>query len=161
MSQGVDLTLMYAAHEAFRRDLRCLHEAAEKETVGDPRLQEGWNTFRGQLEVHHTGEDVSLWPQLRSSAGTPSEGAVIDAMVSEHRTIEILLAGVDACVTSKDRSGLLETTGFLSEALRSHMEHEERDALPLVERLLGQRGWQGFTRYMARAQGLKGAMVTP
>lgn len=157
--RNVDFTLMYAAHEAFRRDLRRLEGAAENLRLTDPGLYAGWTTFHQQLDVHHRGEDVALWPELRAATGTPSEAAVIDAMESEHKTIELLLAGVDGCLALKDRSGLLETTGFLSEALRSHMEHEERDALPLVEQLLGERGWKAFTRYMGRAQGLKGGAV--
>jgi iron-sulfur cluster repair protein YtfE (RIC family) len=116
-------------------------------------------TFHHQLDLHHTGEEVALWPHLRAAATGPNDASVVDEMESEHKTVELLLAGADGCLPAEDRSGLLETTGYLSDALDSHMEHEERTALPLVERLLGEQGWKAFTRHMGKVQGLKGGSV--
>jgi hypothetical protein len=37
----VDFTLMYAAHDAFRRDLRCLAAAVEEDRAADPAARNG------------------------------------------------------------------------------------------------------------------------
>jgi hypothetical protein len=157
--RSVDFTLMYTAHEAFRRDLRRLERAAESGALTDPGVVAGWNTLRQQLDMHHVGEDVTLWPLLRGKATAPDDAGVIDAMESEHQTIELLIGRVNSCLACEDRAGLRETVGFLSVALNSHVEHEEREALPLVARLVGDPGWRRFTRYMSKAQGLRGAAV--
>jgi hypothetical protein len=55
---AVDFTLMYAAHDAFRRDLRCLTAAAEAGQTATPAVRASWANFKNQLHVHHTAEDT-------------------------------------------------------------------------------------------------------
>lgn len=50
----VDFTFMYAAHDAFRRDLRRLTDAVEAGQSAEPALRAGWATLKNQLHVHHT-----------------------------------------------------------------------------------------------------------
>ncbi|MFG2856841.1 hypothetical protein ACGFZ9_40340 [Streptomyces mirabilis] len=50
----VDLTVMYAAHDAFRRDLERLGDAAAEGTAFTPQVRAGWDNFRHQLHIHHT-----------------------------------------------------------------------------------------------------------
>jgi hypothetical protein len=62
-SEGtVDFTLMYVFHQAFRRDLSRLSTAMDARRTGDPAVRAGWDTFKKQLDVHHSAEDSSLWP---------------------------------------------------------------------------------------------------
>jgi hypothetical protein len=81
----VDFTLMYAAHDAFHRDLRRLAAAAEAGRTADPAVRAGWATFKNQLHIHHTAEDTSLWPPLRQKVTRPEDTAVLDAMQAEQR----------------------------------------------------------------------------
>lgn len=68
----VDLTVMYAAHDAFRRDLERLGDAAADGTAFTPQVRAGWDNFRHQLHIHHTAEDSDLWPRVeRKVAGRP------------------------------------------------------------------------------------------
>src|SRR5260370_1035312 len=67
----VDFTFMYAAHDAFTRDLRRLAAAVEAGRTADPAVRTGWATLKNQLHVHHTAEDVWLWPPLRDKGARP------------------------------------------------------------------------------------------
>jgi hypothetical protein len=152
----VDFTLMYAAHDAFRRDLQRLTAALRAGRTTDPATRTSWATFKNQLHIHHTIEDAALWPPLRQKVVRPTEVAVLDAMEAEHARIDPLLARVDAGFAAPRSSGLAETAAELAGALQTHMEHEEKSALPLVETYLGPEGWDAFGGAIRKRQGLKG-----
>jgi hypothetical protein len=152
----VDFTLMYAAHDAFRRDLRRLAAAVEAGRAADPAVRAGWATFASQLHIHHTAEDSWLWPALRERVTGAAEGAVLDAMDAEHARIDPMLDGVEGSLAARGRDGLAENAAALTAALTAHMEHEEDQALPLVEAYLGPEGWAGFGQAMRKSQGLSG-----
>jgi len=151
----VDFTLMYAAHDAFRRDLRCLAAAVEAGQTADPAVRTSWATFKNQLRVHHTAEDTSLWLPLRQKVTRPEEAAVLDAMEAEHARIDPLLSQVDASLAA-DGAGLAGNAQALAATLAAHMEHEEDQALPLIESHLGPAGWAAFRKAVGKSQGLRG-----
>lgn len=153
---AVDFTLMYAAHDAFRRDLRCLTAPAEAGQTATPAVRTSWANFKNQLHVHHTAEDTWLWPPLRQRVSRPDEAAVLDAMEAEHARIEPLLAQVDALMTASDTTGLATTASELSQTLAAHMRHEEDQALPLIQAHLGTSGWATFRKATGKSQGLSG-----
>jgi iron-sulfur cluster repair protein YtfE (RIC family) len=148
---------MYAIHDAFRRDLDRL--VATSTQASRPEVLQLWAIFCEQLHLHHTGEDEVIWPKLHAVATLPGEVVIVDAMVGEHAAILPLVAQVGACYSSKDGRGLAANLSQLRELLAAHMAHEEHDALPLIERLLGKQGWDAFVHHMAEAQGPKGAAV--
>ncbi len=91
-----DLTIMLAAHGALRRDLERLARAAEFANLPDPGgracVRAGWETFKRQLHLHHTAEDVVVWPALRERlAHSENAQSVLDAMEAEHGQIDPLL----------------------------------------------------------------------
>jgi Hemerythrin HHE cation binding domain len=157
----VDFTVMYAAHDAFDRDLTRLTEAVRSGQTADPAVRAGWATFKNQLHLHHTAEDVALWPALRRRVTEPAQIAVLDAMEAEHARIDPLLAQVDAALAAGHGAGADRTAAAsadeLADVLTGHMAHEEDEALPLVAAHLGPTGWAAFGRRAARDQGLRGA----
>ena len=153
----VDFTFMYAAHDAFNRDLRRLAAAAGSGRIADPAVRTGWATFKKQLHIHHTAEDRWLWPALRDKVTRPDEVSVLDAMEAEHLGLDPLLSRVDASLTATGLARLTENAGALASALAAHMEHEEDHALPLVEARLGPAGWAAFGKAAGKSGGLKGA----
>ena len=153
----VDFTFMYAAHDAFSRDLRRLAAAIEEGRTADPAVRAGWATFKNQLHVHHTAEDRWLWPALRDKVTQPGEVSVLDAMEAEHARIDPLVSRVDASLAATGLAGLAENASALTAALGSHMQHEEDQALPLVEAHLGPQGWAAFGKAAGRSEGLRGA----
>jgi Hemerythrin HHE cation binding domain len=155
----VDFTVMYAAHDAFYRDLIQLTQAARSGRTAHPAVQARWITFKNQLHLHHTAEDVALWPALRRQVSDPAQVAVLDAMEAEHARIDPLLAQVDAALAGAGgaAAAVAASVAALADTLTGHMAHEEDEALPLVAAYLGAKGWAAFGRQAGRAQGLRGA----
>jgi Hemerythrin HHE cation binding domain len=167
---GADLTIMIAAHDAFRRDLTRLARAAAAADTADPAKREsvtaGWELFKRQLHLHHTAEDELIWPTLRPRlAHSENALSVLDAMEEEHGRIDPLLAAVDAAFAQRHGAAapaddwpgddrLADVIDVLVGTLTGHLAHEERDCLPLIGVALTAGEWRGVGRKIARANGL-------
>jgi iron-sulfur cluster repair protein YtfE (RIC family) len=154
---GADLTIMIAAHDAFRRDLTRLARTASAANLSDPArrqpIEAGWDVFKRQLHMHHTAEDEIIWPTLRPRlAHSAAALSVLDAMEAEHELIDPLLAAVDTEFAGGDR--LADVIDALTSALTSHLAHEERDGLPLIGAALTAAEWRGAGRKMASQNGI-------
>jgi Hemerythrin HHE cation binding domain len=152
-----DLTIMLAAHDAFRRDLTRLARTAGSANLSDPARRQsvavGWDLFKRQLHLHHTAEDEIIWPVLRPRlAHSPAALSVLDAMEAEHELIDPLLAAVDAEFPAGDR--LADVIDALTSSLTGHLSHEERDGLPLIGVALTAAEWRGAGRKIASKNGL-------
>src|SRR5215471_10201227 len=95
-----DLTIMLAAHDAFRRDLTRLARTTSGANLSDPARRQsvavGWDLFKRELHLHHTAEDELIWPALRPRlAHSEAALSVLAAMAAEHERIDPLLAAVD------------------------------------------------------------------
>jgi iron-sulfur cluster repair protein YtfE (RIC family) len=129
-----DPLLMLLVHRTFREEFAAL----ARETAGagdgsrDAALEDQLGLMLRVLHEHHTGEDTMMWPLVRSRA--PESAAVLDAMEAEHEELDPLIerAG-DTRVPLAERADAL---AGLSERLTAHLDREEREALPLVERYL-------------------------
>jgi iron-sulfur cluster repair protein YtfE (RIC family) len=159
LNGAVDFSMMYAAHDAFSRHLDRLIAAIERGQAGTRQTQAGWVMFTGQLHIHHTMEDTSLWPKLRAAVSGPDELAVLAAMEHEHAQLDPLLERVDAAMADADTESVARGIRALADALGAHMRHEENEALPLVESRLGPAGWAAFTQDIRKGQGIRGAAV--
>lgn len=145
---AADLGVMLAAHRAFRRDVTTLARAASRDTLRDPvrrvTVGTGWEVFRRQLVLHHQAEDAGVWPVLRTRlAGRVDDLAVLDEMVAEHSLIDPLVATVDQALDDEQLS-LGDVIGELASTLGGHLDHEERDALPLIGATLTAAEWEGL-----------------
>jgi len=63
------LTVMIAAHQAFRRDLVSLARATGSAGLSNPArrqsVSDGWEVFKRQLHLHRRGADTFTWPAPR------------------------------------------------------------------------------------------------
>ena len=153
-----DLTIMLAAHDAFRRDLTRLARTASDANLSDPARRQsvaaGWELFKRQLHMHHTAEDEVIWPVLRPRLAHSEHAlSVLDAMEDEHELIDPLLAAVDAGFAQRDDS-LADVIDALVSSLTGHLAHEERDGLPLIGVALTAAEWRGVGFKIARRNGL-------
>jgi hemerythrin-like domain-containing protein len=155
----VDFTMMYAAHDAFGRHLEWISEALERDGVVSDATAGRWALFARQLHIHHTAEDESLWPMLRSAIASPDELAVLDAMEAEHAQLDPQLDRLDAQLGSGFASDAAVGVRELLVLLAGHMRHEENAALPLIDAYLGRTGWAEFGRRIRATQGISGASV--
>ena len=160
-----DLTVMLAAHDAFRRDLARLAQAAAFADLPDPArrasVQAGWELFKRQLHIHHTAEDDIVWPALRARlANRDHAQSVLDAMEAEHQQIDPLLAAVDDAFSRaaegrpSDVRAIGEAADALATSLTGHLTHEERDGLPLIGLALTSAEWRGVGFAIVRKNGL-------
>jgi iron-sulfur cluster repair protein YtfE (RIC family) len=162
----LDLTMMLAFHDAFRRDLAHLartasrHRAHLDEPARHTAVLAGWELFKTQLHIHHTAEDNDLWPRMRAHlADRPDELALLQAMQDEHARIDPLLEAVEGALADRDggHQRLGDTIDALASELHGHLRHEERDALPLLDRSLTPTQWQAFSNDQRRRLGFDGA----
>jgi hypothetical protein len=151
-----DLSGMYLAHHAFRRDLRRFAAAARQTPLDDTAawrsLAGRWARFAKILHHHHTVEDEAIWPPLLervAAAGEPGDRETLEAMEAEHHLIDPLLeacaqgfAAMAAAPSSVLRERLAADTARTRDTLAQHLEHEETEALPLVQRHLSTEQWE-------------------
>jgi hemerythrin-like domain-containing protein len=161
----VDLTMMFAIHDALRRDLESVARAAAR-TGDDPaRLHAtnfGWELFKRFLTLHHGAEDAVLWPRMRELvADRPSDLALVDAMELEHGQIDPLIQAVDDAVADRDYGfqRLGDVTDALVTEISGHLSHEEKDALPLISDVLAPAEWAQFGDEQRSRVGLDAAAL--
>ncbi|MFE3169365.1 hemerythrin domain-containing protein [Streptomyces sp. NPDC059224] len=149
--KNLDMTMMFAIHDALRRELERIARITAR-VDEDPRhvlsTAVGWELFKKFLTVHHTSEDDMVWPVMEAVlAGKDAELVLLADMEAEHGVIDPLLADIDAALADRD-SGLERLTGLtdaLYTKLGGHLDHEERDALALMDITLSQEQWQAFS----------------
>ena len=154
-----DLTIMLAAHDAFRRDLTRLVRAAAAADLSDPSRRRsvaaGWELFKHELHLHHTAEDEVIWPVLRPRLAHSEHAlSVLDAMEEEHERIDPLLAAVDAAFAPRREDALADVIDALVTTLTGHLAHEEREGLPLIGVALTAAEWRGTGFKIVRRNGL-------
>jgi hypothetical protein len=150
MTYKLDMSMMFAIHDALRRDLERLGRIAARPDDDPARLLQaaaGWELFKTFLLTHHTSEDDVLWPALRTAvAGHPDQLALTDALEEEHSVIEPLFAAIGAAGADPDH-GHERFGGLVDELitkLSAHLAHEENDGLPLIDAVLSEEDWQRF-----------------
>lgn len=129
---AIEFTAMEIFHHALRRDLA---------TLGGGFDRDLWRNFAFQLHFHHASEDLLLWPVVRGKVTDPADDELLNAMEAEHARIDPLLAAVE-----KQAAGPGAPAAFaeLAAAVEAHLTHEEEAALPMMDRLITQREWDGF-----------------
>jgi len=146
----LDMGMMFAVHNALRRDLVHIGRLTGR-LDDDPRRllgsALGWALFKQFLHIHHTSEDATVWPVLRAAvADNPDGVALADAMEAEHARIDPLLAAVDAAVADRDygHERLGDVVDALHGELTAHLAHEESEGLGLLDATLSPEAWQRF-----------------
>jgi iron-sulfur cluster repair protein YtfE (RIC family) len=127
-----NLIVMFLVHRVFREEFAAL--AREAAGVHDAdraqALEEQLGLVLRTLHEHHTGEDTLIWPLVLKRA--PESKPVLDSMEAEHGELDPLITTAgDTSLSLKERADTLQR---LSERLNAHLDREEREALPLLER---------------------------
>ena len=167
MTYKLDMSMMFAMHDALRRDLERVGRIAGR-LDDDPakrlRAAAGWELFKRFLVNHHESEDEALWPALRAAvAARPDQAALVDALEAEHAVIDPLLAAIDAAAADPD-GGHERFGGLVDELiieLSAHLTHEEKDGLPLIDIAVTEEQWQHFNFVNAERNRPDAAMFMP
>ncbi|OAR23390.1 hemerythrin [Streptomyces sp. ERV7] len=161
------MTLMYAMHNALRRELRHIARITAR-CDPDPghtlRTAPGWEMFGSALHAHHGAEDDALWPALRQALeGRPYDLTRLEAIEAEHAVIARLATTVDDALDDPGAGPDLigELLNSLVTGLAGHLAHEEEAVFPLVQDVVTERQWEHFGRAHAQRVAPHAAVLLP
>jgi hemerythrin superfamily protein len=126
---------------------RLFKEFERAERAGDvARQADCVRSLVRELSVHASIEEQFVYPAVRQRAG---DARVLDAL-EEHHGAKVTLDEIDALPLDHPR--LASKVRLLAENVRRHVEEEERDLLPALERALGEDGRRDLGDVLARAK---------
>ena len=139
MHAPADTRSMGIVHSALRRDLERTRMVLTEQPYPEGRQRRALAThlrwMMHFLHVHHTGEDVGLWPLVR--ARNPASGALLDQMDADHQRIAPAITALEEAADAYREDGsarerLLGALAGLADVLLPHLEREELDMMPVV-----------------------------
>ena len=131
----LDMTTMFAYHDALRRDLEPLAQLTAR--------SDGWDLFKRFLHAHHDAEDEALWPVVRQALISRTDDvALLAEMEAEHAELAPLLDDIDDALDRGDSGP--RARADLATRLQQHLTHEEEAALPVIDRTLTEEQWMQF-----------------
>lgn len=150
----VDFTINANMHAAFLREVDRLQQAVRTVDLTDSAATSGlsrrYEFFSVTLHAHHEGEDKFLWP-LALAKATPQEAVVLNAMTAEHESLSAALADLDdgfgQLGTGSDTASLSAGLDRLRSILVGHCAHEERDAVPVVQKYVTREDLKAFMAF--------------
>lgn len=147
-----DMEVMRILHRAFRRDGARLEAAAEgygsHGAAAHEALLIGWHGMSSSLHHHHSIEDTHIWPVIRGKVTVGPEVEVLDAMEEEHSRIDPAIERIERAFADPDVGvdSVAESIDAFVSLLRSHLDHEERDAFPLIRRFIAKAEWDSLNQ---------------
>lgn len=166
---GVDLSFVRVLHATFRRDFALLAEKLRAtRTANGPSgaaIARWYDNLVSQLHHHHGIEDTDLLPILRAKSDDPHLLGPLDVVQHQHQEMDEILARIedgmrgvrfDAAASEK----LIAAVEELVVHLNQHLDDEERDAFPVLERLMTTEEFEQFEAAVRKKMGMRGAAVT-
>ena len=145
------MMMMYVMHHGFRRDLAAFAAAARATPAEDGHLAGAGRPLgavRRGAAPPPRGEDAGLWPALLERADE-ADRRVLEAMEAEHAEIDPILtacaAGFERLAHHADedaRAALAVRLCAARESLGRHLQHEETEAIAIIQRVLTHEEWE-------------------
>ncbi|MFI0368989.1 hypothetical protein ACH35V_13985 [Actinomadura sp. 1N219] len=162
-----DLTMLYAAYDAFRRHTARLEAAAGADgPLADAAVRNGWALFKFHWHVQDIAEKRTLWtvmyakePDPEPSGGGRRLGVVLDAMALRALRVVPMMDGVDAALEHRDRAMFARYARDLHAAVDTLLEFKESNVLPLIPDTLTAFEWGTFDVEFRGELGLRGLGV--
>lgn len=124
-------------HDLFRADLAAIRrDSTRGGSIGRPAesaLRTRCVTFCTELHAHHTMEDNALFPHLDREH--PELARALQTLRDEHAVIARLLDRIEAALEDPDASDIDAELAVLSSELESHLDYEEEQLVPVLNRL--------------------------
>ncbi|HTK05164.1 MAG TPA: hemerythrin domain-containing protein [Candidatus Eisenbacteria bacterium] len=127
-------TMLLLSHHAFRRDIGRFIRAVAQIKAGDASRAEAvrgeWEkSYRQALHGHHTMEDSTIFPDIRSKH--PDLAYALDTLTQQHHQIDPVLEKGDAAFADLAHPEHAEAVlGELKTLLEQHLEFEEAQITP-------------------------------
>ena len=139
--QRPDVNEMIVIHRVFRREFSAIPSLVRHVRAGDVArsrvVADHLGLMMAGLHMHHTGEDVVLWPLLLERAA-PST-ALVETMQHQHHRVDeyaeqlqLLADGWASDPSAIRGEQLARLVEQFAAALLQHLDLEEREILPLV-----------------------------
>lgn len=154
-----DVHDMVVVHRAFRRESRLVPELVRAVPAGDTAraavLAAHARMVLTGLHLHHTSEDLLLWPKLLDRAAP--DAALIHRMEAQHERVHDAIERIGPALArweAEARPAVTEevAAGFdeLRTALLEHLDEEEREILPLAARHITPEEWAEVAEHGAK-----------
>lgn len=145
--EQADTRIMGIVHSALRRDLRRARIVLEDGELDDVRraaLAEHLVWLMDFLHRHHTAEDTGLYPLVRERDA--AIGPLLDRMDAEHSAVHSAMATLIAAAELLAKRGEVgaarRAVVALEDVLLPHLEGEERELMPHVDRTVSDAEWR-------------------
>jgi hypothetical protein len=125
-----ELSGFLAMHQGFRAEFGRLAAAcrAPRDAAHEALLEEQLALVLDVLHLHHTHEDIHLWPYLLERS--PESAWELDTLELEHEILVPLIdAAGDSSIPLPQRVAVLDR---LHRTLNDHLDHEEAVGVPLM-----------------------------
>lgn len=148
-----DTSMMTIVHNALRRDLVRARERLAAPTALPPAQLRAIGAHLGWLmhflHAHHEAEDAGIYPlTLARAAEFPDLLEVLERMGSEHEDIAAGITGLEtasaalaADPSDTTAAAAVAAIDALTAVLLPHLAEEEREAMPIVSRLVTHGEW--------------------
>ena len=163
--QLTDVRDMYVVHRVFRREFVLIPQLVRQVAAGDTAraavVGEHARLVLAGLDMHHTGEDVLLWPKLLER--DPPDAELIHRMESQHHRVDELIDQLTEALTRWEAEArpavgeeVASTFDDFRVALLEHLDDEEQHILPIAARCITQEEWNSLGQHgaekMSKAQ---------
>jgi hemerythrin-like domain-containing protein len=143
---------MFVVHDMFRRQFKAIPGLVSEVPAGDAAQvaivagHVAWMvTF---LHAHHEGEDLFVWPKLLERIPVKIDPLIL-TMEAQHEGLAQALDDLAAKAASwRDTSAVQERDALAGAAtdllarIAEHLDLEEREVLPLIDKYLTEKEWQ-------------------
>jgi len=147
---GCDTSDMRFPHGMLRQGLAAPEEVLGRVPPGDSgkaaAVASYYINILAFLQVHHTAEDVLLWPKLRERA--PQHAGLLDRREGQHAGLNRALIEASEAADAygampSDASArtLVAALATLTPGLHTHLAEEEREILPIAAVTMTQEEW--------------------
>jgi hemerythrin-like domain-containing protein len=135
-----DLTMYRIVHRAIRGGAAVLADAAPRIERAEPARRKAfaryWKGYAGEVLHHHSVEDEIFFPALQERVPVAAE--LLSRTDADHQHLDELMLRIDAAVAdlaaARPSPHLAELTAELDRHMTDHLDFEDRDVLPLLER---------------------------
>jgi hypothetical protein len=142
---------MYAVHIMFRREFAALPGLIGGVAAGDRArtrvIADHVALITDLLHVHHRSEDAHCWPKL-VTRGPQDVAPIVELMESQHKGVDTALQAVEQktamwreSAIATDRDALADAVEEILQPLGEHLDTEEKNILPLIDRYLTAEEW--------------------
>ncbi|HSB86397.1 MAG TPA: hemerythrin domain-containing protein [Ilumatobacteraceae bacterium] len=166
-----DLTNYRQAHRAMRIADDQLVEALTEIVAGDRNraaaLHHWFNGYGGELRTHHRIEDDLIFPAL--AARTREYAGYSDGLADDHHQLDQLIDTIAAALAhmasgsrewAPAHSVALSAAVELRDLLLEHLDLEDADVLPMIERNISVEDFEAIEKQLTKFMSLRQALFT-